>query len=319
MASVKKFKFKRIWSVIIIAVLVLLVSFAATKIVYDQTFKRYDCEVTSHHPMLEETVNAREEKTYSSGENKLRGYLYRSNAAQKKDALIIMAPGFNSCADGYLWQIQELLELGWSVLAFDPTGCCGSEGASCKGFPQEVLDLKETINYVEKQDRFGYNELVLLGHSRGGYAVCCALEYDYEIAAAVSISGINSAMEGVIGSAATYVGPVAYGNYGFLWLYQAMLFGSETVNLRADKAISGSDVPILLIHGADDTTVPCDKYSVVSHRAEITNENAEYLIRYAPDNAEHTDLMFDDDGTANDDLIKIISDFLEKKIEKQRD
>ena len=112
-----------------------------------------------------------------------------------------------------------------------------------------------------------------------------------------------------------YVGPLAYGNYGFLWLYQAMLFGSETVNQRADRAISRTDTPVLLIHGADDRQIPTDKYSIVSHRDQITGTNVEYLIRSSPDNAGHTNLLFDDDGTADNELIEKIHDFLIKHIQ----
>ena len=44
---------------------------------------------------------------------------------------------------------------------------------------------------------------------------------------------------------ASAVGPLAYGNYGFLWLYQSMLFGPEVTNLSAYRQImdSGMLVP----------------------------------------------------------------------------
>ncbi len=315
MVSEKKFTSKRILIIIIAVILIFCtVSMAVTKIVYDSIFVRYECEMNEPPEPLSAIVEQREEKKYPSGKNALSGYLYRASDALSNNTLIIIAPGFNACADNYLWQIKSLLEYGWSVFAFNTTGSCSSEGNSTVGFPQELHDIKSTIEYVEKNNRFGYNDIVLLGHSRGGYAACCALEYDYDIAAAVSISGINSAMEGVIGSAAEYVGPLAYGNYGFLWLYQAMLFGTETLNASADDAISHSDVPVLIIHGENDTSVPINRYSIVSHKDDITSKNVEYIIRSSPDNNGHTDILFDDDGTANDEVMKQINNFLIKSI-----
>ena len=314
MVKTKQLRLKKVCITIIVIILTFFVaSFVATKIIYDSIFTRYDCGV-SVASTLNETVSKRSEKSFMSGDNLLAGFLYDSTATDKKDALIILAPGHNACSDAYLWQIKELNELGWSVFAFDSTGCCRSQGKSSVGFPQELCDLKATINYVESNDRFGYNSLVLLGHSRGGYAACCALKEDFDIAAAISVSGINSSMEGVIGAAEKHVGPFAWGNYGFLWLYQASIFGADTVSVRADKVLNETSVPVLLIHGENDTTVPANKYSIVSYKDKISNDKVEILMRSSSGSDGHTNLLFDSDNTANDELIKKINDFLVKNI-----
>lgn len=309
-------KTKKVLITIIISILIFaIVSFTITKIIYDNIFTRYDCSVTVTDDKIKTMVDSRDTFNYPSGDNSLSGYLYKCNTESAQDTLIVLAPGFAACSDSYLWQIYELLEYGWSVFAFDPTGSCNSEGNSSIGFPQEVLDLKATLNFIEKNNQLDYNNIVLLGHSRGGYAACCALNYEYDISAVISISGINSAMDGVIGSSKNYVGNFAYANYGFLWLYQTILFGSDTVNLRADKILSSSDVPTLIVHGADDESVPIDKHSIISHKNEIDNQNIEYIICSAPQNSGHTNLLFDKDGTADNHLIKEINDFLIKNIE----
>lgn len=315
MVSVRKSRFKRILISIIAFFLIFCISsMVATKIIYDSIFVRYDHESTGVPDELYEFVLLREASFFYSGETRLSGYLYKSEPDIDRDALIIIAPGFNSCADSYLWQIKRLTEYGWSVFIFDSTGCCSSEGESTVGFPQKLCDMKAAINYVESNRRFGYNDIVLLGHSQGGYAACGALGDEYDISAVVSVSGINSAMEGVIGSATNYVGPLAYGNYGFLWLYQAMLFGKETLNTTAKDQINKSDVPVLIIHGDNDTTVPYDRYSIISHKDDITSDKVQYVVRSAPNHNGHTDLLFDDDGTANDALMREIHNFLIKNI-----
>ncbi len=314
MVSEKKSLFKRIL-IIIIAVFILFsaASMVATKIVYDNIFERYDTAAVVPSG-LAFTVQGREELEFSSGENSLCGYLYRSAQAESHSCLVVLATGFNAGADDYLWQIKSLLDFGYSVFTFDATGCCKSGGESAVGFSQILLDTRDALKYVEKNNRFGYNELVLMGHSRGGYAACCLLGDEFDISAVVSVSGVNSAMEGVICSSAQYVGPLAYGNWGGLWAYQAMLFGGETVSLCADREISESDVPVLIIHGKNDTQVPTDRYSIISHRGEITSKNAEYIICDTPEMDGHTSLLFSPDGTANDELMSQIDDFLTRKI-----
>lgn len=309
MLSNKKIK-KVLITIIIAFIIFAIISFSATVVIYNSTFPRYDCGITGYAEELQKTVNLRESKSYKSGENTLFGFLYNCPFENKKDTLIILAPGHNACADSYLWQIKELLEYGWSVFAFDTTGTCHSEGKSNVGFSQEVLDLKATLEYINTNQNLGYSNIALLGHSRGGYAACCALTFDYNLSAVISVSGINSAMDGIMGASEQYIGPLAYGNYGFLWLYQAMLFGSDTVSLKADEILASSNTPALLIHGEDDEAYPADKYSIISKLKENKPQNTEIFIRTAPDNAGHTNLLFSKDGTANDEVIKKINEFL---------
>lgn len=309
MVSAKKSFLKRLLITIITVILVFsAISLAATKIIYDNIFTRYDCETETSVSFLDN----REKFQYNSGENKLTGYLYSANS--NSDTLVVLVPGYHAAAQSYGELIKSFLEYGCSVFAFDPTGSCESEGDSAIGFPQELCDLDATLNFITAKDQFGYDNIVLFGHSRGGYAACCALGYDYDISAVISVSGVNSAMEGVIGHAEEYVGPLAYGNYGFLWLYQTILFGSDTVNICADEEISQSDVPVLIIHGEKDKQVPMDKYSIISHKDEITSDNVEYIISSTEGQNGHTDILYDADGTANRKLMAEINQFLQKSI-----
>lgn len=314
MLSVKKSSLKRILITIIVALFAFsAISVLTTKIIYDSIFARVDSSYTSVPSELEGMVDNREEHSFFSGENSLSGFLYAPDDAKDKNALIILAPGFKASADSYLWQIESLLNYGWAIFSFDTTGSFGSSGKSSIGFSQELCDLEAAIKYVEENGRFGYNDIVLLGHSRGGYAACCALKYNYDISAVVSVSGINSAMEGVMNASADKVGPIAYGNYGFLWLYQAMLFGADTLNTEACEEISQSDVPVLIIHGSEDEQVPTDKCSIFSHKSHISSQNVEYLLCSHPEKNGHTSVLFDN-GRANEELMGKINSFLIKNI-----
>lgn len=314
MVSNKHTKTKRILIIIISSILIFsLISFVVTKIVYDGIFDRYDCNIDLPNE-LSTIVDARTEHYYNSGDNLLSGYLYKSNSKQALDALVVIAPGFNACADSYLWQINSLLEYGWSVFAFNTTGCCTSQGDSSIGFTQEYNDLDATLEYIKTKERFGCKNLVLLGHSRGGYAACCALNTEHDIDAVVSVSGINSTMDGVIGSSVNKVGALAYTNYPFLWGYQSTLFGAKKVSMKADEIIKNSKVPVLLIHGQSDQSVPVDKFSIVSYFKNNLAENVELMLRCSPDNDGHTNILYDNDGTANDEIMSKINEFYKNSI-----
>lgn len=311
MVSAKKFSKKRILSIIITVILVVCAaSMVATKLIYDSIFARYDQSVEIPEA-LTGMVEQRRVCRFPSGENMLTGYYYGVSEPEYAHGLILLAPGFSAGGDDYLWQIRELLDYGWGIFTFDATGTGRSQGESQVGFCQLIPDLEAALKYVENNRRFGYNNLVLMGHSRGAYAACCMLDQSRDVAAVVSVSGVNSAMESIMQASNQYVGIMSYGNYGLLWLYQAMLFGADTLQLQVAQILNKTETPVLLVHGTKDRKIPVDTASIVSHREQITADQVEYLLC----DGGHTDLMYDADGTANNDLIRQIHEFLLNSLE----
>lgn len=305
MISIKKAKAKKILQGIVIVLSVyLLTSVLATKIIYDSVFDRYDEEPVPVCEELLPLVKGREAHSFMSGDNRLSAQLYDGGG----DSLVVIAPGFRSSAEDYLWQIKSFTDHGRDVFIFDNTGSCRSEGDSAVGFPQAVLDLSAALDYIE-MELSHYESIFLFGHSRGGYAACCAVSEHESVTAVASVNGINSAMEGIMAPVATRVGFIAYGNYPLLWLYQTMLFDSETVNLQASEQICRSNVPVLVVQSKNDSAVPENEFSIHSHKDEITGDNVEYLLCDAPGMDGHTNVLFSSDGSANDDLMDYINDF----------
>ena len=310
MASGKKFNWKRVLIILLIVIFAFCAtSMVATKIIYDSIFVRYDGTPVQVPEALTDMVAERETHGFLSGDNQLTGYMYHCDPAIANGNLVMIAPGFHAGADHFLWQVRGFLDHGWSGFGFDAPGHCNSQGKSAVGFPQLLVDVEAALNYIENNNRFGYNNIVLFGHSQGGYASTCALAGNFDVAAVVSVSGINSAMDGIIGKAKEYVGPVAYGNYGFLWLYQVMVFGGDIANRNAVDAINESGVPVMIVHGSGDTTVPMDQFSIISHADELDPEQVEIFICDEPQQDGHTDLLFDTDGTANDELMEQVIEF----------
>lgn len=305
-SSMKKSQ-KRIWSGIVIGIFsFIIISFIFTKVIYDSTFSRYD--TIAHVPaQLSGLVEKRQTPRFKSGKNQLCGYLYEGTG----QGLIVIVPGYRAGGDDYLWQISELNSFGYGVFTFDATGSCRSEGESGVGFSQTIEDLECALSFIEENNRFGYENIYLLGHSRGAFAVCSVLDSGYDITAAVSISGVNSCMEAVIQPAADKAGILAYGNYPFLWLYQAYLFGDDDINVNAAEEIHKGNTPVMVVQGTGDTQYTEQRYSVYSHCKQVNARNASYLLIDQKEHNGHTSLLFDKDGTANDFLIKEICRFFE--------
>lgn len=312
MISSKKKSAVKVLSAILVLILIFtFFSFFLTKVVYDATFPRYNGEPLDTSDELQSVIQNRQPVSFESGQNVLKGYYY---AAPDAMALVVIAPGYGADDDQYLWQINSFLDCGWSVFSFDSTGHCDSEGDSAIGFSQELLDLEAALDYVEGQQRFGCEALLLFGHSRGGYAVCGVLDRHEDITAVVSVSGINSAMEAVMEPVARRIGSIAYSNYPLLWLYQSMLFGADVVNIQVSETINETDVPVLIVHGADDMSVTIDGSSIMAHKDQISSDKVEYYICDRPGQSGHTDLLYDNDGTANDELMEKINEFYERSI-----
>ena len=303
--------FRRILYVtVIIAITFLIVSAGATKLIYDASFPRYENKDILLDDELTHLNEKRKELLFLSGEYELAGYLYPAEN-DTKSGLVVFVQGMNATTENYLWQIKSFTESGYGVFIFDPTGCGSSEGKSSIGFSRILLDLNSALDFISNEENFGFDNIFLFGHSRGGYAACCAAHYGHDITAVASVNGINSAMEGVMMPAAKVIGNVAYTNYPLLWLYQVSLFGTEAVNISAAETLVEHNIPALIIHSAEDEIVPANRFSIVSHV-----ENTEFITEiqdYNSENADsHTGVLFDTDGKANQDLLSIITDFFDK-------
>ena len=280
------FKRKKAIKIAIICIVFhFLLSFLATKFVYDSIFGRYDPpECTISDSSLTEIMDS---VSFPSGENLLSGKLFDSPG----DSLVVIVPGLRSHMGEFAPIIAELVQqYGRDVFIFDMTGCCESQGDSCLGFPQAVLDLNAALDYIDSA--YDYEDIFLVGHSRGGYAVCCVLENRSDIDAAVSINSPGSPMDAVVGSSVGTVGWIAYGNYPILYLYQAMLFDFKSASQSAADAIANSDVPVLIIQAQQDETVRWDRFSICADKDQLSGSNAEFWLIHGG----HSSVLYDETG-----------------------
>ena len=204
--------------------LIVLFSFCALSVVgsvvaFRVLFQRtdnLDSVVTLRYSRIDSKRYPRQEISFLSGENRLRGYLYGKGSK----GVIVIAPGISSDSEAHLPEIMRFLDSGYTALTYDMTGVCRSEGESRVGLQQAKRDLLAAIDFVRQEQL----PIYLYGHSLGAYAVAAVLD-ETEVTAAICLSGFDSPVGMMHDSAKDYVGILADVEYPFLYLQNVLTFG----------------------------------------------------------------------------------------------
>lgn len=203
----------------------------------------------------------------------LKGYYYESTSQK---GLVVLVHGFRSGADDYLHLTQSLVENGYNVFAYDCTGTYESSGENMVGMCQSLVDLDHVLSYLEKTPPYNTQSMFLLGHSWGGYAVASVLALHSTIRSAACIAPMYNGATMMIEKGEQYVGKLAVTAKPVFNVYQRFLF-QDYVEHNSVRGINSVNIPVLVAHGVEDTTITYDKQSIMAHRNEITNPNVQYL------------------------------------------
>ncbi len=226
----------------------------------------------------------REEISFDSGGNRLRGAFYRPQG--KSAGLVLVLNGINCCLDRHLPEIMRFVDCGFTALTFENTGVGQSEGDTTVGLAQARLDAEAAIAFIRQDETLSGLPLVLYGHSLGGYAAATALRGGEDIRAAVCVSSFNSPNENMRYNARARVGVLADVQYPFMCLQNYFLFGDKSDD-TAVGAINATDTPVMIVGGSFDEIVPSE-ISLLDRADEITNPNAVTLRIDDPYRARHS-------------------------------
>lgn len=216
----------------------------------------------------------RQEVSFLSGENTLKGYIY---GGSNDKGLIVFAHGIGGGHEYYLKLLTKLVDDGWRIFAYDATGSGNSEGEGSKGLAQSVIDLDLALDFTESDPELGKMDTYVLGHSWGGYAAAAVLNFDHDIKGCVSMSGYNTPYEQLAESCDSMFGKASFLLYPFIWTYNKMKFGKDS-SWSAVDGINKTDIPVLVIHGSNDEIIGFENSAIIAHKDEITNPNVEYKV-----------------------------------------
>jgi dipeptidyl aminopeptidase/acylaminoacyl peptidase len=105
----------------------------------------------------------------------------------KKDKIILFCPGIGPGHTAYLREIELLAKQGYKVLTLDYTGCGESKGELLGSLNMPTLDAVDLLNKLSSIE-----EIIVMGHSLGGYTALNLVHLRDEISKAVIMSGFVS-------------------------------------------------------------------------------------------------------------------------------
>ena len=273
-----------------VVVLFCVASFAGDRLMMNATFARY----TPTTPTLLLTYDdiaadyPREDVSFEMDAGTLRGHIYGPDNTR---GLIIFRHGIFSQHQDYLALITALVDKGWKVFAYDAIGCGESDGDSTLGFPQSALDVRVAIEFAQQSSVAGDLPVLLFGHSWGGYGVAAALEEGTPVKGVVSMSGFYDPMAILDNAAAQVLGPLGVTQHPFLWLNNFIDFGANA-NLSAVDGVNAANVPVLIVYGTNDETVPCDTVGIASQFDSMQNAPVSTLPESEPGRDGHNDYFY---------------------------
>ena len=182
----------------------------------------------------------------SSEGNTLKGYIYHyDNPIPGR--LIVFDHGFGGGHRAYMKEIEMLCKHGYTVFAYDHTGCMESEGATPGGMAHSLCDLNDCIKAIKADNRFEGMSISVMGHSWGAFSTLNISALHPEITHIVAMCGFVS-VEDMVN--ATFS--------GLLKGYRKAIMALETesnpafVKYNAVETLSHSKTKALLIYSEDD-------------------------------------------------------------------
>ena len=182
----------------------------------------------------------------SSMGHTLSGYIYSYDNPKEK-RLVFFDHGFGGGHRSYMKEIEKLCAAGFTVFAYDHTGCMESGGETPNGMAQSLCDLNDCVEAVKNDARFAGFEFAAMGHSWGGFSTLNIAALHPEISRVVVLSGFVS-VEMLVGSFFS----------GIMKGYRKPIMALEkAANPRfsafnAVESIKGSGVKALLIYSDND-------------------------------------------------------------------
>lgn len=218
----------------------------------------------------------------SSSGHKLQGYIY-SYENPKADSLVIFDHGFGGGHRSYMKEIEMLARGGYTVLAYDHTGCMESGGEGAGGMANSLHDLDDCLKAVKSDSRFEGLDICVVGHSWGGFSTLNISALHPEISHVVVLSGFVS-VKALIDSYFP----------GIMKLYRKAIMNVENeanpyyVKFNGVDSLRKSKAKALLIYSDDDKLCKRTHYDILKSALEGREGTAFKLVSGKGHNPNYT-------------------------------
>ena len=202
---------------------------------------------------------------------RLAAYLYYKGE-KRCDKLVIFEHGMGNGHASYMQEIHYLTEHGYTVFTYDHTGTRCSEGEHIGGFSQSLSDLDRALSFVHTIPEYADAEIVVIGHSWGGFSTMNIAALHPEVKKVVAIAG--------------FISPKAIINQflsGALSLYRKAVYKTEVdkfpdyCHFDGRVTLANTETRALIIHSRDDKTCLYKKHCAELEKALRGRDNVEFL------------------------------------------
>jgi dipeptidyl aminopeptidase/acylaminoacyl peptidase len=165
---------------------------------------------------------------------------------------------------GFDWWAQALANAGYAVLQPNFRGSTVSDELLAAGYGQwgrkMQTDLSDGVHYLARQGLIDPARVCIVGASYGGYAALAGVSLQQGIyRCAVAVAGLSDLHWIVKTSAGLRLNTNIRTRSGERWLGVSDV-GDPSIDERSPlRHADGVSVPVLLIHGRDDTVVPYEQ------------------------------------------------------------
>ena len=203
----------------------------------------------------------------------------------------------------YRPEVLHFANLGYKVFIFEYRGYLESTGTFLS-FRDVVKDIVAASSFL------GDDNIILVGHSMGGYGVLSSLdELKNKVKGVVAYAPFRSPFS-AMDVCALRMGVLGRIVEAFLFPFQLLIHGNKA-NRSAIKAINNSSCPMLILQGDDDKEVSIDGCSILKKKDQITSKLLDVKIINKEDSNGHVTVVRKK-GTqcVNEDTIKLVDEFL---------
>ena len=146
---------------------------------------RYDKEVgVPYYSHLDFKGLKQESYVFTNSKGIEIHYFYYYYDKYNDDKIILFCHGLGAGHTAYLAEIEQLAKRGYMVLTLDFTGCGESQGKYLGSVNNPTRDVIDLLNYL-KLDK----QIILMGHSMGGFTCLNLMNLRKDITKAVIFSG----------------------------------------------------------------------------------------------------------------------------------
>ena len=195
----------------------------------------------------------------------LYGWFIPGPDGQSEPAVVLLH-GWGGNAGTLLPLAPALRQAGFAVLLFDARCHGRSDDDRFVSMPRFAEDLDHAIGWLQKQPAVDAARIAVVGHSVGAAAALLAASRREDLAAVVSIAAFahpQGVMRRLLAAKFIPYWPVGW----YILRYVQYVIGHRFDEIAPLTTISRVRCPTLLVHGANDTTVPvAEAYAIYAMR-----------------------------------------------------